>query len=112
MVTTRARSGFTLIELTIAIVLLAIGLLALTGALAHALRVTTQARVAHTALREVDAVADSIAAEGVPAAGVRERPGFRLEWGPAACAPAACVRVSAALARDTISIVAAVRRSR
>ena len=105
----RARAGFTLVELTIAIVLLAIGLLALTGAIARALRETTDARAMHAALRDADGVADSIASADSAAAGTRALPGYTLEWHTESCASATCVRVSAALARDTVSIVAMLR---
>lgn len=101
--------GFTLIELTIAIVLLAIGLLALTGALAQALRATTDARLAHTALRDVDGIADSIADGSAAAPGTAQRSGYRVEWVPTVCIASACVRVTAALPRDTLSLVAALR---
>ena len=105
----RARAGFTLVELTIAIVLLAIGLLALTGALARALRDTTGARAVHAALRDADGIADSIATADSAGAGTRVLQGYTLEWHTESCGSAACVRVSAALARDTVSILAVLR---
>jgi prepilin-type N-terminal cleavage/methylation domain-containing protein len=105
-----ARRGFTLIELTIAIVLLAIGLLALTGALAQALRASTHARAAHAALRDADGIADSLAAgAGAAEAGMRQYDGYRIVWAPVGCITSACVRVTAELPRDTIALVAALR---
>jgi len=103
----RRPAGFTLIELAIAIVLLAIGLLALTGALAQALHATTSARRAHSALREAESVADSLVLAGVLEAGARQGRGFRLEWRPAQCGAAACVRIVAALpGGDTLALLA------
>ena len=102
----RAR-GFTLIELTIAIVLLAIGLLALTGALARALHQTSDARSNHAALREAEGLTDSLAATGVAAAGAIERRGVALRWHAEACGLAECLRVTAATSSDTVSLVAA-----
>lgn len=103
--------GFTLIELTIAIVLLAIGLLALTGALAQALRATTDARLAHAAMREVEGIADSIADAAAVSAGLRRRTGYRVEWAAADCIAAGCIRVTAVLPRDTLSLMTAMRGS-
>ncbi|HEX6640661.1 MAG TPA: type II secretion system protein, partial [Thermoanaerobaculia bacterium] len=102
----RVRRGFTLIELTIAVVLLAIGLLALTGALVGALRATSTARAEHAALRRAEAVADSLVSMGVPGAGSLTRPGFTIWWAPEPCALGECVRVHAAAASDTLSLLA------
>lgn len=91
----RARRGFTLIELTLAMVLLAVGLLALLGALARALQQTQTARLRHAALRQAESVADSLAFGGIAAAGSLDRNGFRLEWRPEPCAAGTCVRIVA-----------------
>ena len=106
---TRGARGFTLIELTIAIVLLSIGLLALTGALARALRESTDARAIHVALRDAEGVADSVASADSAAAGTRVRAGYTLAWRAEACASVTCVRVIAALPRDTLSLLVARR---
>ena len=105
---TAARRGFTLIELVMAMVLLAIGLMALTGALAVALRETAFARVQHAALRRAEAVADSLVLHGVVTAGSVERPGFTVRWAPESCALGTCVRLHAAAGGDTLSLLARV----
>jgi len=98
--------GFTLIELTIAIVLLSVGLLALTGALARALHATARARIAHTAMRQAEGVLDSIALWNGPTSGVGVGPGYRLEWSPEPCAVGVCVRVLVIVERDSVSLLA------
>jgi prepilin-type N-terminal cleavage/methylation domain-containing protein len=103
-----ARRGFTLIELIIAMVLLAIGLMALTGALAVALRETGSARVQHAALRRAEAVADSLVLVGAAGAGALRRPGLAVWWTPEPCVLGQCVRVRAAAADDTLSLLARV----
>lgn len=105
----RARGGFTLIELTLAMMLLSIGLLALVGALARALEESRVARSKHAALRYLETVADSVVSADAAGAGVAVRPGARLEWGREPCAAGECVRVRAILGagRDTLEIVAA-----
>jgi prepilin-type N-terminal cleavage/methylation domain-containing protein len=100
------HGGFTLIELTIAIVLLAIGLLALTAALARALHATTSARVAHAALREAESVADSLVLLQSIDAGTRVGPRYRVAWQSAACGERTCVRVTALTESDTLSLLA------
>jgi prepilin-type N-terminal cleavage/methylation domain-containing protein len=112
MVKDSRRGGFTLIELTIAIVLLAIGLLALTGALARALHATAGARVAHAALREAESIADSLVLAGAVEAGRRAARGFSVEWRPAACGERSCMRIYAVTAGDTLSLLAQPVRSR
>ena len=89
--------GFTLIEIAVAMVLLAVGLLALTGALARGLHATASARSKHAALRDAAAVADSLA----PNAGVP------LWWEPASCDGAACIRVSVVVDGDTLRLLTA-----
>lgn len=106
----RARRGFTLIELVLAMVLLAIGLMALTGALTMALRETAAARLQHAALRRAEAVADSLVLQGTGTAGSLTRPGFSVWWTPEPCALGTCVRVRAAAAGDTLSLLARVSR--
>lgn len=106
--TTRARSGFTLIELTIAIVLLAIGLLALAAALARALHVTTEARALHAALRVAEGVADSLASTpGSITSGSAIAPGLFLTWNEERCGGSACARVIAMTRTDTLSLLGA-----
>ena len=102
----RGRRGFTLVELTIAVVLLAIGLLALTGALARALHAAAAARVGHAALREAESIADSLVLAGTASAGSRAGRGFRVEWRTVGCAGAACVRVVAYTASDSFPLTA------
>lgn len=89
------RAGFTLIELTLALALLAVGLLALIGGLTRALQETETARQGHAALRRLESVADSLAAVGLPASGAHELAGYLLEWRPEACVAGACVRLTA-----------------
>ena len=109
MVTSKRRGGFTLIELTIAMVLLAIGLLALTAALTTALRQTAVARLQHAALRRAEAVADSLTLEGAAGSGSIERGGFSVSWTVEGCALGTCVRVRAATdGADTLSLLARV----
>lgn len=108
MVNARAHRGFTLIELVIAMVLLAIGLMALTAALTTALREAAIARAQHAALRRAEAVADSLVLAGLPAAGSLQRPGFTIWWMPEQCALGTCVRVRAEAAGDTLSLLARV----
>ena len=91
----RARAGFTLVELTLAVVLLAVGLLALVGTIGRALQQTQTARMRHAALREAESIADSLAAAGVVASGGRTVAGHRVEWSPEPCAAGTCVRVVA-----------------
>lgn len=102
---TTTRRGFTLIELIIAMVLLAIGLMALTGALAVALRETGSARLQHAALRGAEAVADSLVLAGAAGAGSWPRAGFTVHWAPESCALGTCVRVRAAAVTDTLSLL-------
>lgn len=105
----RAGRGFTLIELTLAMMLLSVGLLALVGALARALEESRVARSKHAALRYLETVADSVVSADVRGAGVAARPGARLEWRREPCAAGECVRVRAILGaeRDTLEIVSA-----
>lgn len=103
------RRGFTLIELTISVVILAFGLLALVGALTHALRVTTDARLSHAALRAAEAVADSCAFLGAAEGGSRIHPRFRLAWSPESCAAGTCVRIIGRVVSSTDSIVIVTR---
>ena len=91
----RVRAGFTLIELTLAVVLLAVGLLALVGILGRTLQQTQSARMRHAALREAESVADSLTSAGLVASGGRTVAGHRLEWSPEPCAAGTCVRVIA-----------------
>ena len=107
MVKARARAGFTLIELTIAIVLLAIGLLALAGALARALHVTTEARVRHAALREAEGVADSLSFARSLEAGSAVAHGIVLDWSAQPCGSTTCARVRATIHGDTLSLLGA-----
>ena len=100
--------GFTLIELVIAMVLLAIGLMALTGALTVALRETASARLQHAALRRAEAVADSLVAAGTGAAGALDHAGFSVSWSPESCPLGTCVRVRAVAAGDTLGLLARV----
>jgi prepilin-type N-terminal cleavage/methylation domain-containing protein len=93
--TRRARSGFTLIELTIALVLLAVGLLALVGALARALQETQHARLRLAALRHAESVADSLAIVATAGAGARAAAGLRVEWRAEPCVAGECMRVVA-----------------
>ncbi len=107
MVTRRpCTGGFTLLELTLAIVLLSIGLLALVGALARALNETTQARVGHSALRVTESIVDSVRYEPTPAAGSRDVAGSSFWWALEPCASGLCLRVHAAVAADTFSLLA------
>ena len=107
---TAARHGFTLIELIIAMVLLAIGLMALTGALTVALRETASARLQHAALRAAGSVADSLALAASSDAGSLRRPGYAVWWTPQSCALGTCVRVSVDAAGDTSSLLVRVAR--
>ena len=107
MVSGRARGGFTLIELAIAVVLLAIGLLALTGALVRSLTETVDARAKHAALREAEEIADSLAAASSISAGSIEVAGVTIEWQPVSCGGAACARVSARTRTDTLTLLTA-----
>lgn len=104
----RMRRGFTLIELVIAIVLLAIGLMALTGALTRALHETASARAQHAALRRAESIADSLVLARAVGAGSLGRPGVSVWWVPERCALGTCVRVHAAAAGDTLSLLARV----
>lgn len=98
--------GFTLIELTIAVVLLSIGLLALSGALAAALHATVSARAGHAALRAAEAVADSLAYADTVAAGAVAQHDIDVRWQPMPCPLGECVQVSATHAGDTITLLA------
>ena len=114
MVRRRARcsvAGFTLIELTIALVLLAVGLLALVGALARALQETQAARGRHAALRHMEGIADSLAIAESAGSGAREVAGYRLDWRPEPCGAGTCVRIRArhdGRASETFGILARV----
>ena len=99
--------GFTLIEIAVAMVLLAVGLLALTGALARGLHATASARSKHAALRDAAAVADSLAAAPAFGAGARVGAGVPLWWEPASCDGAACIRVSVVVDGDTLRLLTA-----
>lgn len=105
------RAGFTLIELTIAVVLLAVGLLALVGALARALQETQAARGRHAVLRHMEGIADSLAIAESAGSGTREVSGYRLDWRPEPCGAGTCVRIRArhaARANESFGILARV----
>lgn len=105
----RRTGGFTLIELTLAALLLSIGLLALAGALAHSLSATARTRAAHAALREAAGSADSVAAAATFTPGARRSGEIYVWWEPASCGAAECVRVSVAVAGDTLTLLSARR---
>ena len=102
--------GFTLIELTLAMMLLAVGLLALAGALTRALQESHAARSKLSSLRYIETLADSVILADAPGAGgAGRRPGVSLEWRREACPAGACVRVMAVIGpeSDTLAILAA-----
>ena len=112
MVSARARNGFTLIELTLAMVLLAFGLLALVGALVHALDEAQRARVRHAALRQAEGLADSVVAAGGAYTGARRIGPARIEWRAEDCAAGSCVRFVSTIpghARDTVELLVRAR---
>ena len=102
--------GFTLIELALATILLAVGLLALLGALAVAVRETESARVKHAALRDVESVADSLSLVRGEGAGAAIRNQATVRWTTVACVIGSCLRVQAlthGARQDTFTVLAA-----
>lgn len=102
--------GFTLIELIFAIMLLAVGLLALVGALTRALQESQAARSKLAALRYLETVADSLIMANATGEGRTVRPGVSLEWRREPCAAGACVRATAVIGAgsDTLEVLAAI----
>lgn len=74
------RHGFSLVELVVAMLVLAIGLAALAGAAATARRSLARAAIMDRITREAAAILDSLAAEQAPASGHRTRDGMTLRW--------------------------------
>lgn len=74
------RGGFSLIELTVATAVLAVGLSLALGAAARCLHGTRVAHARERALRAAAHVADSLCAMTAPAPGSIERDGVLLSW--------------------------------
>lgn len=82
--TRRTASGFGLIELIVALTILSVGVLALTGAAVVAHRSFTSADAIERAAHAAAAVLDSLMHEHAPVAGERVAPGATVRWTVAA----------------------------
>lgn len=78
----RVRSGFTLVEILVALVVLEVGLLGVVGTLVLAARTLTRAEVHERGVAELEQLWDSLRWVEAPGSGARERP-----WGVATWAP-------------------------
>ena len=76
----KGRSGATLAELVVALVVLELGLLGTVGTLVLASSVTTRARDLDWAVHRARALVDSIAHDGYGGTGTEELGFGRLEW--------------------------------
>lgn len=94
----RCRAGFGLVELVVALMLLATGLLALTGAAAVAQRSLTTARALEEGTDAAAAVLDSLLREPGPASGERTLGRTRTRWSVDADSVAVTIRLSATVA--------------
>lgn len=74
------RPGFSLVELIVAMLVLATGLAALAGAAATARRSLARAAALERITREAAALLDSLVAEQAPASGQRARDGTTMRW--------------------------------
>lgn len=74
------RSGFTLVEILVALVVLQLGLLGVAGTLVLASRVLTRARDLEWAVHEVRSVADSLGRFGMAGGGERALDFGRVAW--------------------------------
>jgi prepilin-type N-terminal cleavage/methylation domain-containing protein len=77
---TAPRSGFSLVELTVAMTILAVGILALAGTASHAQRAFAHGAATEKVARVAAAVIDSLLTEPRPTAGMRESDNVRLRW--------------------------------
>jgi prepilin-type N-terminal cleavage/methylation domain-containing protein len=74
------HAGFSLVELIVAMTLVAFGLVAVAGAALLAERTMAEAEVIERITREAATVLDSLAAHPNPASGVRDARGLLLRW--------------------------------
>jgi prepilin-type N-terminal cleavage/methylation domain-containing protein len=74
------RAGFSLAEVLVALVLLAVGALALTAAAGRTHAAARDSRHREAALAEAAWILDSLSVTPSPAAGEREAGGLRLRW--------------------------------
>jgi prepilin-type N-terminal cleavage/methylation domain-containing protein len=74
------RSGFSLVELTVAMTILAVGILALAGTASHAQRAFAHGAATERVARLAAAVIDSLLAETRPTAGTRETDNVLARW--------------------------------
>lgn len=74
------RSGFTLVEVIVAIVVLGVGVLGVAATASLAARVLRQAEADEGAATAAAALLDSLLSRGVPAAGERVDGPYRLRW--------------------------------
>lgn len=75
------RSGFTLVEILVALVVLEVGLLGVVATLTLAARILTRAELEEAGTSEVERVLDSLAALGVtPGEGTVPSRWGRVEW--------------------------------
>ena len=77
---TRPRPGFSLVELITALLLVAIGLLAIASAALLAQRTVTGTAVLERITREAGTLLDSLAVQPHPASGTRIADGLLLSW--------------------------------
>ena len=74
------RAGLTLIELVVALVLVAFGLVAVASAALLAQRTTAGTAATEQVAREAATILDSLVAHPYPASGEREAAGVRIRW--------------------------------
>lgn len=82
-----APSGFTLVEVIVALLVLELGLLGVAGLALRALQLLSESSVRSRAAVAVEEVVDSLAASGVGGGGLRRFEGGTVEWSPEGARP-------------------------
>ena len=75
-----SRSGFTLVEILVALVVLEVGLLGVVGTLWLAARTLTRAEILERGVGVMEGVYDSLSSETAPSDGWRPSPPGQVRW--------------------------------